>query len=342
MAINSAGGAGGTSNVFGNATIKAAWDQFFELALRHQVLHRDRLVSKHPVDVTNPGSTVTLFTHADIPVSTDDPVAGAMQDLVDPTATTFATPTSVDVTVREYGRVMIHSKFLKINSLTNVMKYQSNQVAYDQAQTLDRFVRRIARGGTFVTYATGGATTPTSPATVAAEDTLASDDIRSVVADLQTAAVQPTGGDELYVGIAHPHVLMDLRRETGATAWRDPHVHSAPGPIWTGEVGVYEGVRWVQSGRSYTANDGDPTGGPGGVQAWNYRTLIYGDQAVAEATAIEPGITFVEKVGQDYFERQYALGWYGILGWNIFRDVALRRIESGSSKNGFGISGTSN
>jgi len=342
--MNTAGGAGGSSNAFGTATIKTAWDQFFRMALRHRPLFRESLVDVRPADVTSPGQTVTLFKHKDIAPGVDDPsnAANILGDFVDPTPVTFNTPDTVNVTVNEYGRELIHSKLLRETSLANVMQYQAEQVAYNMENELDRYVRFVAKGGTNVRYSSDGAGLPDN-ATNALEytDKITSDDIRSVVADLETAAVAPKR-DEFYVCYIHPHVAMDLRRETGSLGWRDPHTYSAPNLIWKGEVGVYERCIFVQTGRAYAAQDGAATGGASGGVAYVYRTLIVGREALVEATAVEPGLVYTEKVGQDFFNRQYALGWYGILGWARFREEALRRIESGSSKDGAGIAAGGN
>jgi hypothetical protein len=60
-----------------------------------------------------------------------------------------------------------------------------------------------------------------------------------------------------------------------------------------------------------------------------YRTIIAGQQALAEATAVEPGIVIGPVV--DKLMRFRPVGWYSLQGWSIYRQAALFRIESGSS-----------
>ena len=60
-----------------------------------------------------------------------------------------------------------------------------------------------------------------------------------------------------------------------------------------------------------------------------YRTIIAGQQALAEATAVEPGVVIGPVV--DKLMRFRPIGWYALAGWSIFRDAALYRIETGSS-----------
>jgi len=61
----------------------------------------------------------------------------------------------------------------------------------------------------------------------------------------------------------------------------------------------------------------------------NYRTIIAGKQALAEAVAQEPNVIIGPVV--DRLMRFRPIGWYGVLGFARYREAALYRIESGSS-----------
>jgi len=60
-----------------------------------------------------------------------------------------------------------------------------------------------------------------------------------------------------------------------------------------------------------------------------YRTFIAGQQALAEAVAEEPHVVIGPVV--DKLMRHRPMGWYGVLGFNVFRNESLYRIETGSS-----------
>jgi N4-gp56 family major capsid protein len=60
-----------------------------------------------------------------------------------------------------------------------------------------------------------------------------------------------------------------------------------------------------------------------------YRSLIAGQQALAEAVAEEPHSVVAPVT--DNFGRFLKVGWYGALGWSLYRPEALWRIESASS-----------
>jgi hypothetical protein len=61
----------------------------------------------------------------------------------------------------------------------------------------------------------------------------------------------------------------------------------------------------------------------------NYRTILAGKQALAEAVAQEPNVIIGPVV--DRLMRFRPIGWYGVLGFSLYRQAALYRIETGSS-----------
>jgi N4-gp56 family major capsid protein len=60
-----------------------------------------------------------------------------------------------------------------------------------------------------------------------------------------------------------------------------------------------------------------------------YRTIICGKQALAEAVAQEPNVVIGPVT--DKLLRFRPIGWYGVLGFSLYRQAALFRIETGSS-----------
>ena len=60
-----------------------------------------------------------------------------------------------------------------------------------------------------------------------------------------------------------------------------------------------------------------------------YRTIVAGQQALAEAVAEEPHVVIGPVT--DKLMRLRPIGWYGVLGFKRYREDALFRIESGSS-----------
>jgi N4-gp56 family major capsid protein len=60
-----------------------------------------------------------------------------------------------------------------------------------------------------------------------------------------------------------------------------------------------------------------------------YRTIVAGKQALAEAVAQEPNVVIGPVT--DKLLRFRPIGWYGVLGFSLYRQAALYRIETGSS-----------
>lgn len=299
--------------------VAAAVDQYIRAELRHQPLFR-MVADTRPVSVDKPGSSVALYTHSDLAVATTP-----LNELTDPDAVALPNPTSTTLTPAEYGNVSIASVKVKATSFADVDPYQRDAIMYNMRDTLDVLVRDKLSTGTNVRYANS----KTATNTVTSQDTIKATDVRYITAKLRGNAVQGKRGD-LYVSYVHPDVSVDLRTETGAAAWRSDHQYAAPGLFWPGEVGVYEGCIFVESGRTKI----DTTGGADGTDAGAgvdpvYHTIFAGKEALAEGVSIEPEVRI--GVVPDKLNRFYPMGWYGFLGWAIFRQKALYRLESGSS-----------
>lgn len=292
--------------------VAGAVDRYVRAALRHTPILR-AVADTRPVQVDKPGSSVTLYTYPNLAAATTP-----LSETTDPDAVALGNPTGTTITLNEYGVATISTIRLKNFSFSDIDTNQMDQVAYSQRDTLDVLVRDILSAGTNVSYSgTGNAAT----ADVAAGDVIVSDDVRKSVTALRVAGAAGKRGDTYWCGI-HPNVAYDLRRESGDNGWRAAHINAAPDLIWPGETGVYEGAFFVESARMKVAGDGTSS-------ANVYRTIFAGQEALAEAVAVEPEARI--GVVPDKLNRFFPLGWYGLLGWSVFRQGALRRVESASS-----------
>jgi N4-gp56 family major capsid protein len=183
--------------------------------------------------------------------------------------------------------------------------------------TLDVLVRDVVSAGSNVRYGGGKAST----VTLTASDKITSADVRYIVAKMRGNAAPGKRGD-LYGCLIHPDVSHDLRAETGAGSWQNAHQYAAPGVFWPGEIGVYEGAFFIETARTKQANDGASS-------AKVHRTIFLGKEALAEGVVVEPEVR--AGVVPDKLNRFHPLGWYGFLGWTVFRQKSLYRLETGSS-----------
>lgn len=304
------GSLGGTVGSAG--LVQKAYDRLVEFQLRATPMIRS-IADKRPSAGTLPGSSIALQIYNDLAVAT-----GTLTETDDVDSVTISTPSQVVVTLNEYGNSVTTTKKLKLFSLAEVDPAVANIIAYNMADSIDTLAMAEVRQGTNVVYSgTGNAAT----ADVAAGDYLTSANVRRVVAKLRSnKAVTKRNG--LYAAYIHPEISHDLRAETGAAAWRDPHNYSAADNIWAGEIGSYEGAFFVESPRMYSATDGTSS-------ARVYRTIIAGQQALAEAVSVEPHVVIGPSV--DRLQRLQPIGWYGVLGFKRYREEALYRIESTTS-----------
>lgn len=231
--------------------IQTAYDKFVEFELRSEPMFR-KFADKRPVDVTNPGATVVFQLHNDL-----SRVTSALTETADVDAVALNNTNKVQVTVNEYGNAVTTTERLALESLSAIDPAVADMLAYNLRDSLDALVYNVlvnkATGRYAGTSADDEATVNGVDKTASATSTLAAADIRKAVAKLRGANVQPKDG-AFYVGMLHPDVSYDLRTEaatSGANVWREPHTYTEAGVgnIWSGEVGVYEGVKFIESSR---------------------------------------------------------------------------------------------
>lgn len=300
--------------------VQQAYDRYVEFALRTTPLIR-QVADKRPVAQAMPGSSVVLQLYKDLA-----PATAELAESVDPDAVALDRPDHVTVTLREYGNASLTTRKLNLFSLADVDPAIADIIAYNMADSIDLLADSVLRTGKNVIREAGGNLALNSGATnaVDAGDTIKSRDFRAAVAKLRGNKAVPRKG-QYYWAAVHPDVSMDLRAETGPGGWRTPQEYGAGdglSGIWAGELGAYEGAFFVESPRLFSAKDGK-----GGTRV--YRSYVAGKQALAEAVAEEPHTVIGPVV--DKLMRFRPIGWYGVLGFALYREDSLFRIESSAS-----------
>ena len=373
---------GGTTGSAG--LVQQAYDRLVEFALRAQPLIRD-VADKKPVQQSIPGSTVSLQIYKDLAKITD-----TLNETPDLDAISLGTPDIINLTLNEYGNSAITTRRLQLFSLADVDPAVSNIIAWNMADSIDDVAQTELLNGTNVIRQGSRATT----SAVTDADVFNAAAARKTVAKLRSNKAIYRKGNMYWAGI-HPEVSHDLRKETGAGAWRTPHEYQTNDQIWAGEIGSFEGAYYVESPRLYSAVDGadgstftrtaasgvsgastfvvtatvagtakvgDKVSGTGvganakisaiaddgvtltvtvvnsatvsGTITFTpvtkvYRTFFAGQQALAQAVAEEPHVVIGPIT--DKLQRFRPIGWYGVLGFKIYRNAALYRVESSSS-----------
>ena len=307
----------GTSNL---SVDQVAFEKLAYFALRPE-MYFDQFADVQATNATNPGASVKFTVFADLAAATT--ALGEAED-VTPVAMSDA---QVTVTLNEYGNATVTTAKLRASSFLPVDPVAANAVGYNAGLSIDTIARNVLQAGTNVIYATGGATQETARVDLDADDTLTAKDIRRAVAQLRGANVPTIGGN--YVGFIHPDVSYDLRGITDASGWRDSYKYTNAMPLYNGEIGMFEGVRFMESPRAPLFADAANT------TVDVYGTLIMGQQALAKAVSMggEYGAqpTIVYGTVTDLLQRFRPVGWKHFVGYSVFRQEALRRIESSSS-----------
>ena len=312
----------GTSNL---SVDQIAFEKLAYFALRPE-MYFDQFADVQATNATNPGASVKFTVFADLAAATT--ALGEAED-VTPVAMSDA---QVTVTLEEYGNATVTTAKLRASSFLPVDPVAANAVGYNAGLSIDTIARNAVQAGTNVIYATGGTDTASARIDMDVDDTLTAKDVRRAVAQLRGANVPTIGGN--YVGFIHPDVSYDLRGITDASGWRDSYKYTNAMPLYNGEIGMFEGVRFMESARApifANAFNGSGAAGTGD----SYGTLIMGQQALAKAVSMggEYGAqpTIVYGTVTDLLQRFRPVGWKHFVGYAVFRQEALRRIESASS-----------
>ena len=294
-----------------------AYDQMAYYAFRPE-LYFDFMADVKPTNQSHVGASVVFSIQNDLAVA-----SSPISETVDVTPATLS-DSQATVTLAEYGNTVTTTALVRGTSYIDLDPVVANVIGYNAGISLDTIARNVVQAGTNVAYS-GAAT---SRGTVQATHVLTGNDVRKAKARLRAANVPTIGGS--YMALIHPDVAYDFTGASGGANFRDPHTYSDPSEIWTGEIGMFEGFRFVESPRAPLFAD---SGSPGTVDV--YRTLFMGRQALAKAWSNVDGNGANPRVVPgpvvDSLRRFVPMGWYWLGGYAIFRQTAIYAIESASS-----------
>lgn len=296
-----------TSNL--TLLVETAFDRKVEWALRSMPQFR-AVADKRPEAQAMPGDVVVFTIQNDLALATTP-----LTETVDPDAVSRPAPTRVSVTLNEYGNAEINTLRLEKLAFTNVIEEQSITIARNMADSIDRLVRDELDTSTNVLWYDDDQTIDTSdPGTLSKAEMKP---FAAAAALLRGASVAPRRGEN-YVAYVHPDVSFDLRQETNATGWLKPHTDGTDtAAVYAGEIGTMQGNVFIETPRCTVASGDD------------YHSYVFGRQALAEAVAVEPHVVVGPVV--DKLKRFRPVGWYGLMGWQLFRPEAMYVVKTTSS-----------
>lgn len=294
------------------------WDRAIYYPLRPQLYFDQFADVKSTNAVPDSGASLTFTKFNDLAAVTT-PISETVD--IDAVAISDA---QVTLTLAEYASGVNSTYRVRATSFIDLDRPIANLVGYNAGISLDTIARNIIQAGSNIRYA-GAAT---SRVTVAAGHTLTAANIRRAHVDLVNANVADFNG--YYACVISADVAYDVRSETGAAAWRDPHTYSQPREIWNGEMGEFEGFRFMVTPRAPVFVDAGVTS-----TVDVYRTLFFGRQAIAKAYSTYEGrgpvpIVIIGPV-IDKLKRFKPVSWHWFGAYGRFRDESLRAYESSSS-----------
>lgn len=308
------------NNALAAEVVKATFDKIIAFKTRQEPMLR-KFATVRPVDIAYPGSSIDMFIHGtDLALATTP-----LDEYQDPDFVSLPAPSKVTLTLNEYGNATVTTLRLREFSWSQINPLQAELIGRNQRDTLDKLVETVILGSSnkFRVTSTG---IESGAATYANIDEINSKAVRRAVAKKRAANAVEFGN--AYMGLIHPDVCVDLREETDAAGWRTPHnADNANSLIWNGEVGVYEGVRWVEYNRAPQGTVAETSPGTGTKK--RYTTILLAQEGIAEAVAVEAGTTVTPTT--DKFGRLMGLGWYFFGGWSLYRPEAVTLLESTSS-----------
>lgn len=229
-------------------------------------------------------------------------------DVLTPEAMSTA---EVVVPVKEQGNSTQVTEYLLRTSLLDVLGDASRLLANNMAVVLDGQFRDTVLQTTNVIYGNG----KKLPAALTETDYFNTITVKDAVELLATNNAPRINGD-FYVCIAHPHQLRTLRDDK---EWIEANVYMGRRQLYIGEVGMYNGVIFVETTQMPVLDSAkiQEKYGSSATITTGYEAVFFGENAYAWAIALD-----VELRDDGVIElgRKHTLGWYGIWGTGIIEE----------------------
>jgi N4-gp56 family major capsid protein len=224
-----------------------------------------------------------------------------------------------EVAVDEYGNSVPYTGKLEALSEFSVDNIVTKSLKDDQAKAIDTAIGTEFKTCKVKYTPTGTADNPTGTFdTDGAVSTTATRncetyDVKAIVDYMKSTLYVPkfsgTVKDGYYVCIASVGFLRCIKDDDD---FIEAVKYGRPEDLFYGEVGIYEGVRFIEQ----VNNMGDTIGA---AATYKGEALFFGDDPIVEGVAIAPEIR--AKIPTDY-GRSKGVAWYAILGYSLTWDTA--------------------
>lgn len=237
------------------------------------------------------------------------------------------------ITVYEQGNAIGFSEYLLQTSFYDQLSAASLLLGRDMALVLDGQLRDTVLLGTNVVFAGGVA----SRVALTSANKFDTQLVKDAVEALETNNAPKWAGDH-YICFLHPHQGRGLRDDND---WTNASLYAGATQIYTGEIGRYEDVRFIDTtvmpnGANSTVDPdtGDYVdvgfnpalaSGFSGNKTTIYQAVMFGEYSFGHATALPVEL---RDNGVEDFGREHGLAWYAIWGSNVLENPNIAVMES--------------
>lgn len=221
------------------------------------------------------------------------------------------TTSEIIIPVKEQANSIQVTEYLLRTSLLDVLGDASKLLANNMAIVLDGQFRDSVLGTTNVVFGNSAA----NLAAMSSTSVFNTKTVKDAVEVLATHNSPRINGD-YYVCVAHPHQLRTLRDDS---AWINANTYMGRRQLYIGEVGMYEGVIFIETTQMPKLGSADILAkyGAGASITTAYEAVFFGENAYAWGVALDVEL---RDDGVVELGRKHTLGWYGIWGTGIIEE----------------------
>lgn len=232
------------------------------------------------------------------------------------------TASEIQITVTEQANAIELTEMLMRTSLLDVLGDSSKILANNLAVVLDTQFRDAVLSTTNVIYGSGA----TSIATMTGSSVFDSRTIKDAV-EVLAMNNTPKYEGEYYVCFAHPKQTRQLRDDA---AWQNTNQYMGRKNLYVGEVGMYEGVIFIETTQMPHLTNAQITTkyGAGYTPSHGCEAVIFGENAFAWAVALDVEL---RDDGVKELGRKHTIGWYGIWGTGLVDENNVVRVVTAAT-----------
>ena len=220
------------------------------------------------------------------------------------------------IPVTEQANSIQVTEFLLRTSLLDVLGDSSKLLANNLASVLDGQFRDVVLASTNIIYGNEKA----NAAALVLGDGLTTGTVKDSV-ELLANNNAPKFQNDYYVCFASPHQLRQLRDDGD---WIEAHKYMGRRELYIGEVGMYEGVIFIETTQMPKLTSTELNARYGTAHGFGgFEASMFGENAYAWAVALPVEL---RDDGVVELGRKHTLGWYGIWGSDALEEKNIVRI----------------